>query len=85
MVVLARQGPTVLGPLDLRLVWARCARRAMLSCCCSCLTFSTQWDGDFSSTYSYDSDGYRYANRTEIYGRNGDETGDVKWLTPPHR
>ena len=82
LVLLARQGPTALGPLDLRLAWATWGRRAMLALLLlASLTFATQWDGDFSTSYYYDSDGYTYLDRTEIAGRNGYETGRVQWLT----
>ena len=82
LVLLARQGVTALGPLDLRLAWATWGRRAMLVLLLlASLTFATQWDGDFSTSYYYDHDGYTYQDRTEIAGRNGYETGDVTWLT----
>lgn len=81
LVLLARQGDTAVGPLDLRQTWSTWGRRAMLVLLLlASLTFSTQWDGDFSTSYSYNEGDYRYTNRTEVPGRNGYETGDVKWL-----
>ena len=83
LVLLARQGATGLGPLDLRLVWATWGRRAMLVLLLlASLTFATEWDGDFSTTYTYDRGDYQYTERRSVDSRNGYETGDVQWLTP---
>jgi hypothetical protein len=81
LVLLARQGETTLGPLDLRLLWASWGRRVMLALLLlASLTFSTQWDGDFRSTYYYDQDGYRYQHSTEMAGSDGYDTGAATWL-----
>ena len=81
LVMLIRQSPTEVGPLDVRRTWATWGRRIMLGfLLLAALSFSTKWDGDFSSSYSYDSGDYRYTNTTRMAGLDAYETGDAPVL-----